>query len=113
MGSRRAPPDAAGLGRLPRTDAGQDRGGAETDQRSADEAQGGEVIQVGDRIKISNSLGGVSVHTVTRVTKTRAYIKFNERAEGCFRRDVNRVFGPQPIPKKDHWSSTRYEWIPQ
>lgn len=70
----------------------------------------GESIEVGDRIKVETSLG-VKWHTVSRVTKLYAFVRYNERAEGKFRREYS-DFGFAPLPRQT-WLTNRYSaWRP-
>jgi len=70
----------------------------------------GEPIEVGDRIRIENYLG-VSWQAIHRVTKHYAFVKWNERAEGKFKR-IYKQFGFDIIPYQK-WNTTRYSvWRP-
>lgn len=72
----------------------------------------GEELQVGDRIKRdSRGIGGTYWETVHRVTKVFAFVRYNEHAEGKYRRKYQDFgFGPVPRPK---WSRTQYSaWRP-
>lgn len=67
-----------------------------------------DTIEVGDRIRIKNAFGS-KVYTVHRVTKTMAFIRYNEAAEGRFRREVG-PFGPKKIGRAT-WDNTQYALI--
>ena len=65
-----------------------------------------EKIEVGDVIAIENCFGRKS-HPVVRVTKTAAFIRWNDGAEGKFRR-VLVWNSPTPIPRQQ-WDYTHRE----
>lgn len=72
--------------------------------------QDGYLIQVGDIIA-STAMGQTKKFKVHRVTKTLAFVRYNDIAEGKFRRVYNSFwFGPIP---REHYSMVQYELIPQ
>lgn len=72
--------------------------------------QDGYLIQVGDIIT-STAMGTTKKHVVHRVTKTLAFVRYNDVAEGKFRRVYNSFcFGPIP---REHYSMVDYKLIPK
>lgn len=70
----------------------------------------GDLIEVGDRIKVETNLG-VQWETVHRVTAKYAFVRYNERAEGKYRREYQ-DFGFSPRPRQT-WLTNRYSaWRP-
>ena len=70
----------------------------------------GDAIQVGDKIRLEHALG-IRWETVHRVTAKYAFVKYNDIAEGKYRREYN-DFGFSPIPR-DTWKTTNYSaWRP-
>ena len=71
----------------------------------------GALIEVGDRIRVEHLGFEVSWETVHRVTKKFAFVKYNDAAEGKYRREYN-DFGFCPLPRKT-WLTTSYSvWRP-
>jgi hypothetical protein len=72
----------------------------------------GATIEVGDMIKNDHGLG-VSWYKVVRVTPKYAVAKYNERAEGKFRRVVESNGYLKEAGNTDIWSQSRYSaWRP-
>lgn len=68
-------------------------------------------IQVGDKIKFESGCFGEQTFTVHRATKCFAFVRYNDVAEGKFRREY-RSFGFAPIGH-NHYSRTRFILIPK
>lgn len=70
----------------------------------------GDAIQVGDRIKVETALG-TQWEIVQRVTDKFAFVRYNERAEGKYRREYD-GFWFAPLPRQK-WSTNQYSaWRP-
>ena len=71
----------------------------------------GDMIEVGDKIKVEHRGWGVQWETIHRVTPKFAFVKYNDVAEGKYRR-VYSEFTFSPIPSQ-LWNSTSYSaWRP-
>ena len=71
----------------------------------------GEMLDIGDRIKVEHPVFGTRWETVHRVTKSFAFVRYNDVAEGKYKREYN-DFGFGPIPRQT-WKQTVYSaWRP-
>ena len=71
----------------------------------------GEMLDIGDRIKVEHPFFGTNWETVLRVTNKFALVRYNDIAEGKYRREYD-DFGFEPIPRTK-WRQTQYSaWRP-
>ena len=71
----------------------------------------GDMIEVGDRIKCEHLGWGTKWDTIHRVTPKFAFVKYNDVAEGKYKR-MYRDFGFEPLPRTK-WRQTSYSaWRP-
>jgi hypothetical protein len=70
----------------------------------------GVMLEVGDRIQCDTSFG-VKWETIHRVTKRFAFVRYNDVAEGKYKREYQ-DFGFCPLPRQQ-WRTTQYSaWRP-
>ena len=72
----------------------------------------GDLLEVGDRIKVEHrGIGGTHWETVVRVSKAYAFVRYNEHAEGKYRREYKDLYF-EPLPRSA-WKTTNYSaWRP-
>lgn len=71
----------------------------------------GELIEIGDRIKVVHFGLDTQWETIYRVTPKLAFTKYNDHVDGKYPRRYKN-FGFRPFPKEDRYTTDYSAWRP-